>query len=93
MRWAGRCALLACVYALGTVGCSSDSSPGAGSGGANGGDTSVDAGSNAVGDAGMPNGGTGNAPGTGDAGDGGSNGSDLAPGSWDASHWDQAVWQ
>ena len=91
-RWASRCALAACVYAAGTIGCSSDAQPG--SGDPSGGDTSSDAGGDGLGgNDGL--GGTGNA--TGDAGsntgEGGSNGSDLAPGDWDSSNWDQAVWQ
>ncbi len=90
-RLAALCGLAACVQVLGTVGCSSDAPSGGGvdngaSAGTNDGDTAGEAGTDAPG-----SGGTGGA--AGEAGDGGSTGSDLAPGTWDASKWDEAVWQ
>lgn len=83
-RWASRCALAVGVYAV-SVACSSDSTHRSV-------DTPGDAGSDSSGgDDGV--GGTGNPVNPGDAGDGGSNGSDLVPGVWNETSWNESRWQ
>ena len=96
-RWASRCALLGCAYAVGSVGCSSESDAGHGGSGANGGASSADAGApgdggtaNAQGEGGNAQADAGNA---GSSGEAGSNGADLVSGFWDSARWGQAVWQ
>ena len=80
-RWATRCALAVCVYAV-SAACSSDSAH-------HSVETPSDAGSDSSGgDDGV--GGTGN---PGEAGEGGSNGSDLVPGVWNETTWNEARWQ
>lgn len=94
-RWAARVALALCVYAAGSVGCSSDSRPdGVPPGEEPSGDAGSDglAGSDVSGGGKAGNGGAGNLGQAGDA-DGGSEGSDLALGAWDSSFWDEALWQ
>ncbi|MET0790166.1 MAG: hypothetical protein ABW061_01475 [Polyangiaceae bacterium] len=96
-RWAARLAI--CVYAAGSVGCSSDSqhdgeSPGSeeptprGDAGSDG-----EAGSGDSGGGKSGVGGSGTATGQAGDGEGGSEGGDLATGTWDASSWDEALWE
>lgn len=85
-RWATRSALVACLYAW-SAACSSDSAhrsvqtPGDAGSDSSGGD-------DGVGGTGDPNPGSPS-----DAGDGGSNGSDLVPGVWNETTWNEARWQ
>ena len=96
-QWAGRFVLLLCVYAVGSVGCSSDSKhDGVPPGGEEPPSDAGSAGDTGNGDSGGGKsglGGAGDGLGQAGAGEGGSEGGDLALGSWDASYWDEALWQ